>query len=262
AFLDIAKGWVPAAPSSPENAHLTFLETVGRLPQRPLRIALSEFGRNLRGTDPETSAVLHTTAQRLAGLGHEIVETDPTLDHDEVCEVFWKIVGVNLAADVAAEAARVQQPFASIGASGLIEPATAACIDAVRGLSAADFIELMWRRDALCARFSAIFESFDLLLSPVTPVLAWPVGALPFRGDWAEYAWGLYCAIPYTPILNLAGLPGLALPLGATSSGLPIGLQFAAGFGREDLLLGLGEILEAEAGPRGFNRIAPAFQPS
>ncbi|MEL6233882.1 MAG: amidase [Pseudomonadota bacterium] len=265
AFLDIAKGWEPAAPSSPENAHLTFLQSVGRMPKRALRIAVSEFGRGLCDTDPETAALLHATAQRLSDLGHDIVATDPTIDHDEVCEVFWKIVGVNLAAEIAAEAG---VPHSSVGPGGLggpgdmIEPATAACIDAARGLSAAEFIALMWRRDALCARFSAFFETFDILLSPVTPVPAWPVGALPYRGDWSDYAARMYRAIPYTPILNLAGLPGLALPLGATRSGLPIGLQLAAGFGREDLLLGLGGVLEAEAGPGGFNRTAPAFQQS
>ncbi|MEM9048931.1 MAG: amidase [Pseudomonadota bacterium] len=262
AFLDIAQGWEPVAPSSPENAHLRFADTVGQLPDRPLRIAVSEFGRELCATDPEIAACLRETARTLASMGHQVVLRDPDIDHAAAMSVLWQIVGINLAAwvDALCHAQGRSTPNADE-----IEPATAACLAAVNGLSAEDGIRLMWQRDAVCARFSAIFAEVDLLLSPVTPRPAQPVGSTPFRGDWAEYAARLYSAIPYTPILNLAGLPGLSLPMGQTASGLPIGLQFAARFGREDLLLGLAGVLEAEAGPTGFNRIAPSparVQPS
>jgi len=51
--------------------------------------------------------------------------------------------------------------------------------------------------------------------------------------------------IPYTPIHNVAGTPAMSVPLGMSNDGLPIGSQFAAAKGREDLLYALAYELEA-----------------
>ena len=52
----------------------------------------------------------------------------------------------------------------------------------------------------------------------------------------------------FTPMQNVSGSPALSLPLARTSSGLPLGIQFAAGFGQEATLLALAYELE-EATP-------------
>ena len=54
--------------------------------------------------------------------------------------------------------------------------------------------------------------------------------------------------IPYTPAYNLTGQPAISLPLHWTSDGLPVGVQFVAPLGREDLLIRLASQLE-EAQP-------------
>ena len=46
------------------------------------------------------------------------------------------------------------------------------------------------------------------------------------------------------PLFNLTGQPAISLPLGVSDSGLPIGVQLIARFGREDLLLRLASALE------------------
>jgi len=53
---------------------------------------------------------------------------------------------------------------------------------------------------------------------------------------------------PYTAIFNVAGFPAMSVPLGTdTSNGLPIGIQFGAAFGRDDLLFRLAGQLERAA---------------
>jgi len=52
----------------------------------------------------------------------------------------------------------------------------------------------------------------------------------------------------FTEPFNTTGQPALSLPLERSASGLPIGMQFVARFGREDLLLRLAAQLEAAAG--------------
>jgi amidase len=51
--------------------------------------------------------------------------------------------------------------------------------------------------------------------------------------------------VPFTPPFNRSGQPAISLPLHHTPDGLPIGVQLAAGYGREDVLLRVGAQLEA-----------------
>src|SRR5262249_37397833 len=52
----------------------------------------------------------------------------------------------------------------------------------------------------------------------------------------------------FSALFNGTGSPALSLPLGWSATGLPIGIQFVAAFGREDLLLRIGRVLETEIG--------------
>ena len=67
--------------------------------------------------------------------------------------------------------------------------------------------------------FDAAFKTVDALLTPATPSAAFPVGrkiddpVTNFLND------------VFTVPANLAGLPGIAVPGGVTSNGLPLGLQ-------------------------------------
>ena len=51
----------------------------------------------------------------------------------------------------------------------------------------------------------------------------------------------------FLSIFNITGLPAMSVPLYTSKSGLPIGMQFVAGYGREDLLFQLAGQLEREA---------------
>jgi amidase len=62
---------------------------------------------------------------------------------------------------------------------------------------------------------------------------------------------------PYTPLFNVAGVPAMSVPLGLGAHGLPIGVQFAAAFGRDGLLLRLAGQLE-QAAP-WIGRIPPVW---
>ena len=70
--------------------------------------------------------------------------------------------------------------------------------------------------------FDRAFESCDVLLSPVTPTPAFKVGEL------VDDPLAMYLSDIYTLSANLAGLPGISLPGGFSSGGLPIGIQLLA----------------------------------
>src|SRR5699024_7704391 len=53
-----------------------------------------------------------------------------------------------------------------------------------------------------------------------------------------------YHLTPYTQLANLTGQPAISLPTALTEKNLPLGIQFMASKGREDLLLQVGDLFE------------------
>ncbi len=67
--------------------------------------------------------------------------------------------------------------------------------------------------------FDTAFEKYDLILGPVAPTTA------PKLGESLTDPIQMYLGDIYTIAVNLAGLPGISIPCGVDSRGLPIGLQ-------------------------------------
>jgi amidase len=59
-----------------------------------------------------------------------------------------------------------------------------------------------------------------------------------------EAAHGPLAATPNTQLFNMTGQPAISLPLSWNAAGLPIGTQWVAPFGREDMLIRLASQLE------------------
>ncbi len=98
-------------------------------------------------------------------------------------------------------------------------------------------VRALVRRD-----FDRAFETVDAILAPVAPTPAWLRGATPTPLD-------MYRADVFTLACNLAGLPGLAVPCGATAAGLPLGVQLLGRPLDEATLCSAGAALEAALGP-------------
>jgi aspartyl-tRNA(Asn)/glutamyl-tRNA(Gln) amidotransferase subunit A len=90
--------------------------------------------------------------------------------------------------------------------------------------------------------FDAAFQTVDALLTPATPSAAFPIGrkiddpVTNFLND------------VFTVPANLAGLPGISVPGGVTSDGLPLGLQVLGRPFDEASLYRVARVLEQAAG--------------
>ena len=91
------------------------------------------------------------------------------------------------------------------------------------------YIKAQKVRSIIKSEFDKIFESADLILSPVAPTTA------PKFGSYSS-ALEMYLADLYTISVNLAGLPAISLPVAKDSLGLPIGLQLIANSFEEQTL--------------------------
>lgn len=69
--------------------------------------------------------------------------------------------------------------------------------------------------------FDSLFEKYDFLLSPTTPMPAFKIGE---KCD----AVSMYMTDIYTVPVNIAGIPAVSVPCGLTVDSLPIGIQIIA----------------------------------
>lgn len=78
--------------------------------------------------------------------------------------------------------------------------------------------------------FEAAFEQVDLIAAPVAPTTAFRIG------EHGDDPLSMYLEDIFTLPANLAGVPGIAFPVGFDDRGLPIGMQLMAPHFREELL--------------------------
>jgi aspartyl-tRNA(Asn)/glutamyl-tRNA(Gln) amidotransferase subunit A len=83
----------------------------------------------------------------------------------------------------------------------------------------------------------------DAVLTPATPSAAFGLGEKS-SGDPVE----MYLNDVFTVTVNMAGLPGLSVPAGLDSQGLPLGLQLIGRPFDESALFALGHVVEQAAG--------------
>jgi len=88
--------------------------------------------------------------------------------------------------------------------------------------------------------FKKSWQRCDLLISPVTPTPAWK------KGEKVNNPLAMYLSDIYTLSTNLAGLPGVSVPGGFSTNGLPIGIQLQAPHFQEGSLLRCSYNLEKE----------------
>ena len=94
--------------------------------------------------------------------------------------------------------------------------------------------------------FDKAFEKYDVILGPAAPSTA------PLLGDSLSDPMKMYLGDIYTVSVNLAGLPGISVPCGLDSRGLPIGLQMIADCFQEKKLFGAASAYEKARGAWKF----------
>lgn len=260
--LDAMSGPHPGDPYSAPPLPGPLSAELGRDPGA-LRIGFCDASLFGRTTHPEHAEAVQRTAAQLAALGHHVQETRPSFDRDALVRAYLLQVAVSTAAEIESFAAltgRTPRPE-------LFEPATWFMYQLGHAHSA---LELSAARDAAHAASRALADfhaRYDLFLCATTahpPVrigqhaqtLTQKLGLallrkLPLRAALRKVAEQLSGELleltPNTQLFNQTGQPAISLPLAHSRDGLPIGLQLAAAFGREDLLVRVASQLEAAA---------------
>lgn len=207
----------------------------------PRRLRIAVDTRNLAG-DEAHADVAHAVEQAAAlcaSLGHHVeIVASPVSGNDarDALLTLWSRLCVDA----------VETNTAAGIADDLLEPWT-------RGLAQWHLehvdiaaLEHAYRQLArLPGDFAGFHAQWDVLLTPVVRTPPPLLGVLAPDRAFDALMPALFDWMSYTPLQNLAGTPAISLPLSWNADGLPVGVQFAADRGQEDLLLALAFELEA-----------------
>jgi amidase len=197
-------------------------------------------------TDPEVADAVRTAAKQLEGLGHVVEEIAvPVPDYflDDFL-AYWSL----LASFMLTTGKRTFGPSFDRSRTDNLS----------KGL-ARHGLRSTWKLPVTLGRLGGskvvsrrFFRDYDAVLTPVlakpTPELGWLNPAQPYDVVIER----LIELVNFTPLQNATGDPGISLPLGTSSNGMPIGVQLATGWGHEARLLEVAYELEEAV---GFARI-------
>jgi Asp-tRNA(Asn)/Glu-tRNA(Gln) amidotransferase A subunit family amidase len=106
-----------------------------------------------------------------------------------------------------------------------------------------EFMSACVKRDILRAKIIKQMRDVPILLSPVCAAPAFRHG----QGNW-QAGCGYRGTMRHAQWLNLAGFPGVSVPMGFSTEGLPIGVQVIGRPNEDELVLAVAEILETARG--------------
>jgi amidase len=232
-WLDVTSGGSkePGAPAPPERS---FVESAKTVPGN-LRVAFSTAAPRA-AAPPAISDVVKTavaeTADLLRALGHETAERDPE----------WGGIGNNITPRFLRG---IAEDFATVPHPERLERRTRGFARLGRRIPDRLFEQARGAREADAARLNAIFDSFDVLMTPVMGGTALPVR----RWEGRSALWtvlGMSRFYPYCIPWNHLGNPAMALPAGFAADGMPLSVQMIGRPGDEATLLSLAAQIEAE----------------
>jgi len=185
------------------------------------------------GLDPEVAAAIEQAITFYREQGCEIREV--SLPHTEHClSVYYIIATAEASSNLArydgirythrsAEAKDVVDLYFKSRAEGFGPEVKRRVILGTYVLSSgyydAYYLRAQKVRTLIRQDFLKAYEEFDAILTPTSPTPAFKFG------EKASNPMAMYLSDIYTIGVNLAGLPGISVPAGFTSAGLPVGLQ-------------------------------------
>jgi amidase len=235
----------------------SFLSEVTRAPGK-LRIGLMLQAWSGQRPSAEVAAATLAAADLCRQLGHHVEEAtmDIGVSWEEFVHANAQIWCANLVGWIDAFAGATGR---SAGLATL-EPSTLACYEYGKRALAPAFAGALDVRNRISRSVAAFYDKYDVLMTPTLPETAQRIGAYTegtAQMDGLEWTSRVFRHSPYTPLFNVAGVPAMSVPLGFGAHDLPIGVQFAAAFGRDGLLLRLAGQLE-QAAP-WLGRIPPVW---
>jgi aspartyl-tRNA(Asn)/glutamyl-tRNA(Gln) amidotransferase subunit A len=173
--------------------------------------------------DPEIAASAAAAARQFETLGAIVEEIEAIFASPrEALLTLWAAGAAKLLAAFPAER------------KGLIDPGLVATAAEGERITAVDYLGADLVRNALGQQMAAFHRKYDLLLTPMMPIPALPVGQ-DLNDPATERHWIDWS--PFSYPFNMTRQPAASIPCGLTRAGLPIGLQIVGPLYADDRVL-------------------------
>ena len=192
--------------------------------------------------------------------GHDLTEIPYPLDGRKLITSYYQMNGAETAAMIRSIETGIQRAVRKEE----LEPISWTLFQYGQKLSAATYIDSLHVWDEAAIVMENLHQEYDLFLSPTTAFTAPKISedlqsdairaqmehitdcseveALDVVSSMFEESLKI---TPYTQLANLTGQPAISLPTHLTKENMPLGIQFMAARGREDLLFQIGYLFEA-----------------
>lgn len=219
-----------------------YLEEVGADPGC-LRIGLLDHNPRGGFCDPECTFAARDAAVLLETLGHRVEANWPApLNDDRIGSQFGALWSTNMAISRQRFEIQLGRPLND----DEMEPMNRAQADFAGKFGAVDYAMALAATTQFRRAVQAWWaDGWDLLVTPTLAELPLLLGTIVNNTDNPMQPLarsGVF--VPFTPPFNMSGQPAISLPLYSSASGLPIGVQLVAAYGREDLLIRVAAQLE------------------
>jgi Asp-tRNA(Asn)/Glu-tRNA(Gln) amidotransferase A subunit family amidase len=174
--------------------------------------------------DDDVRAITEAAALQIAGLGAEVDEATPQVEHP--MELYFPIFGVDTRRGVLP----VMDPDE-------FYPESVEEISRYPALTAEEYVGLLARLWRFRSGLADFFDHYDVLITPATATAAFPVGEPPDRIGGVDVEPGWMSFMPFSSPWNLGTHPTASMPAGVTAAGRPVGAMVVAAPGREDLVV-------------------------
>lgn len=183
--------------------------------------------------DPEVEAAVAQAAKVFEDLGAEVVRVDPGFS-DPLAAFGHLFYG---------GAANAMRDLGSKKRERM-DPELVKVAEKAARLSMLDYMGAVNESMALRERMANFHRKYDLLLTPSLPITAFETGREVPR-DWPSTRWPTWT--PFTYPFNMTGQPGLAVPCGFDTAGMPISLQLVGARFNDALVLQAGHAYQQAA---------------
>ncbi len=236
-MLDACEGPDPGAPYVAPPLGKGHAAAISRPPRR-LRVGICDTTLTGEAIDPEVAEAVRATGRLLESLGHVVEPARPRADVPMMMRAWTDIVGVGTALSIRSKLGDRAPRAEEVEGVGRGAWAHAQTLHPTRYLQAVGEIHAFGRQMA-----GFFDQGPDVLL---TATLAEPPAKVGrFAHDTEDYLGyrigpnGIFAYSPFCAVFNASGQPAASLPLGWSSSGLPIGVHLAVAFGQDELLIAL-----------------------
>ncbi len=244
-MLDACEGPDLGAPYAAPALERGHAAAISRPPRR-MRVGLCDTTFTGEPIHPEVAEAVREAGRLLEDLGHTVEPARPRADVAMMMRAWTDIVGIGTALSIRSKLGDRAPTADEVEGVGRGAWAYAQTLHPTRYLQAVGEIHAFGRQMA-----GFFDQGPDILLSATLAEPPAKIGR--FNHDTEDYVGfrigpdGIFAYSPFCAVFNASGQPAASLPLGWSSTGLPIGVHLAAAFGQDEALIALCAELERAA---------------